>query len=383
MISTGKHKKHADLKRPNFGEYARHEYAFIGAPCGSIQELSKTVLAHLADDWKVGYVDADHASGDEKPEAPFAGAFELTDKIAYRQLNLNSDPGLYERRGIFNEYDLVLINGNHFRGKRQIVYIDERKKDSLHRKLERLTDVALILTVGGASIYDFLNEKVDSDTPIIPVENTEAILKWFDHQMASRVAPLYGLALAGGRSMRLGHDKTVIDYHGAPQREVLHNALSKRLEKAFISCRPDQLDELSDPNLALPDRFHDLGPFGGILTAFQAEPDAAWLVVATDLPFAMDEAIDTLIAHRDPSKTATTFHNKTTNFPDPLATIWEPKAFPIMFRLLSQGYSCARKVLINADIKELDPDDPNWLHNVNTPEDLNKARDLAGVNRQS
>jgi hypothetical protein len=32
--------KHADLTRPDLGDFARHELAFLGAPCGDIQRLA-------------------------------------------------------------------------------------------------------------------------------------------------------------------------------------------------------------------------------------------------------------------------------------------------------------------------------------------------------
>ena len=377
MISTEKHKKHADLKRPVFGEYGRHEYAFVGAPCGVIQDLASKVLSHLEARWNVGYVDADHASGDQDPLPPYTGSFSLTDKIAYHQLNFTTGAGLYERRALFNPYDLILINGNHFKGKSQVVLIHEAKKESLKRKLDRLTDIKLVILTGKLDApFDFIQERMSPDTTILHLEDTGAILNWFEVSMTSNVADVYGLALAGGKSMRLGHDKTVIDYHGGPQRDVLFEALQQRCRNAFISCRSEQIADLKFSDHALPDQLSGLGPYGGILTAFQHNPNVAWLVVATDLPFAIDQAIDTLLTERDPSKMATTFHNEKTNFPDPLATIWEPKAYPVMLNFLSQGYSCPRKVLINADIKELNPLDPKWLHNVNTPEDLSEAREL-------
>ena len=52
----------------------------------------------------------------------------------------------------------------------------------------------------------------------------------------------------------------------------------------FISCREDQQEEIDDRYLTLSDTFTGLGPYGAILSAFREQPDAAWLVIASDLP---------------------------------------------------------------------------------------------------
>jgi len=114
------------------------------------------------------------------------------------------------------------------------------------------------------------------------------------------------------------------------------------------------------------DKFIELGPFGAILSAFQKDPNAAWLVVACDLPFLNQKALTFLKENRAISKVATAFHNPETNFPDPLITIWEPKSYQILLNFLAQGYSCPRKVLINSDIETLTYDS-SILTNVNDP----------------
>jgi len=71
---------------------------------------------------------------------------------------------------------------------------------------------------------------------------------------------------------------------------------------------------------------------------------------------------------------ATCFHNPETDFPEPLITIWEPRAYPRLLEFLSLGYSCPRKALINSDVQEIDIPDLQLLSNVNTPEELEKLQ---------
>ena len=69
---------------------------------------------------------------------------------------------------------------------------------------------------------------------------------------------------------------------------------------------------------------------------------------------------------------ATAIKGKTKEFVEPLITIYEPKAYPILLSYLAQGYSCPRKVLINSDVEIVEVDD-DLIRNVNTPEEYQQA----------
>ena len=69
--------------------------------------------------------------------------------------------------------------------------------------------------------------------------------------------------------------------------------------RAFVSVRADQAQ---DPvRAAFPqivDSRDDLGPIAGIIAAQDAQPDAAWLVLACDLPFLDAATLDHLLGAR-------------------------------------------------------------------------------------
>ncbi len=164
----------------------------------------------------------------------------------------------------------------------------------------------------------------------------------------------------------MGTDKGLLAYHGKSQRDFAVEMLNKMNFKTFLSVRKEQ----NIKNIiTIEDTFLGLGPFGAICSAFQHDPNSAWLVLATDLPFVDKKIIQQLLKKRDPSKIATAIKGKGKQFPEPLITIWEPKAYPIMLNYLSQGISCPRKVLINSDIEIVEIDD-RYITNVNTPEDF-------------
>ena len=172
----------------------------------------------------------------------------------------------------------------------------------------------------------------------------------------------------------MGTDKGALDYHGKPQREYMADLLDKFCEKTFVSVRPDQ--QIESNYEFLEDTFVGLGPFGAILSAMRKNPNAAWLVVACDLPLLDEQSLDYLVKNRNTSQVATAFYNPETGFPEPLITIWEPRSYQVLLSFLTQGYSCPRKVLINSAIELLQIEDSKILLNVNDQEGYEKVKNM-------
>lgn len=384
------HQKHAKLTKPSFGQFGRQEWAILGTVCGEIQALAGGVIELLNSEWRIGYVDAEHGGevrgqglgvrNQELRIGNYGAARVYTDKISHHQLEIAGGMDSYQFRQHFNEMDVVLVNGNHFKAKRQIVVIDPKKEDSLRRKLDRLTQVDLILLKEeGLEVYPFLKEHLErQEVPVLLFSETKKIVAFLRQALEAGQPPLYGLVLAGGKSQRMGEDKGEIEYHGKPQREYVADLLAEFCTKTFISCRPDQVEAIDTDYELLPDTFLGLGPFGAIATAFQKYPNHAWLVVACDLPLLDTSTLEQLVDQRNTSMIATAFNSPVTEFPEPLITIWEPKAYPVLMQFLTQGYSCPRKVLINSNVELLDVENGEALLNVNKPEEREEVERRIG-----
>lgn len=182
-------------------------------------------------------------------------------------------------------------------------------------------------------------------------------------------SPLNGLVLTGGQSSRMGTAKEAIHWHGKQQQYAMADLLSLFCDEVFISCRPDQLEQIASDYHGLPDAFPEMGPLGGILSALHFRKDTAWLVVACDMPLLDEKALDVLVRHRDPEKVATTYESPFDGGPEPLAAIWEPKSYPLLMDFIKSGSHSPRKFLMNNDILMLKSKNPQVLRNVNTPED--------------
>lgn len=188
------------------------------------------------------------------------------------------------------------------------------------------------------------------------------------------IAKLYGLVLSGGKSTRMGTDKGLIKYHGVPQREYLYELLNQVCEKTFISLREEQKAELPEALKTIVDLNEFRGPYNGLLSAHKKYPDAAWLVLACDLPLMDLDALKELISQRDSTKQATAFALKGNPLPEPLCAIWEPHALQQSIAYLESGNgTCPRKYLINHDTKLVFPAYERVLLNANSKEEYMEA----------
>jgi molybdenum cofactor guanylyltransferase len=192
--------------------------------------------------------------------------------------------------------------------------------------------------------------------------------------MASKAAPVYGLILAGGSSSRMQRDKAVLAYQGQNQLDRAFELLSRHVSPVFVSVRAGQTHDPARARRAMiVDSVPGEGPMVGIRSALAAHPQAAWLVLACDLPFLSDAALSQLLRERDPHCLATAFRSAHDGLPEPLCAIWEPAAAAALAADYPQGAGCPRKFLIRHTPKLLDPKDLRALDNVNTPEEYAEA----------
>jgi molybdopterin-guanine dinucleotide biosynthesis protein A len=189
------------------------------------------------------------------------------------------------------------------------------------------------------------------------------------------------LLLAGGHSRRMQRDKAALAYEGRSALERSLALLQPLVGKAFVSIRADQA---SDPNRAahacLPDLIPGIGPVGGIHAALHSDPQAAWLVLAVDLPFLDVATLQQLIAARAPQRLATAFLSSSDGKPEPLCAIFEPAARAPIDAWIASGQRCPRTFLARHDAALLQLANPRALDNINTGEEYAAAQArLAGT----
>jgi len=181
--------------------------------------------------------------------------------------------------------------------------------------------------------------------------------------------PLYGLLLSGGASQRMQQDKAGLAYRGEPQLLRAWRLLDAATERTFLSVRDSQRGDALRASLPqIVDCYDAIGPAAGILSAQERYPEAAWLVLACDLPLLDDDTLRKLIDARDPDADATAFTSRHDGLPEPLCAIWEPSSHALLKQRYDAGSYCPRKTLIQSRTALL-PAPGDALDNVNTPEE--------------
>lgn len=187
-------------------------------------------------------------------------------------------------------------------------------------------------------------------------------------------APLLGLVLAGGRSTRMRTDKAALLYGGRSQLERAMELIAPHVERAYVSVRADQsADPLRARFPQIADAHQNLGPIAGLLAAQARHPEAAWLLLACDLPLLDEATLTQLVRSRAPERLATAYRSSHDGLPEPLCAIWEPRSAAPLAAYVAGGRQCPRRFLVGADTRLLDEPNPCALENINTPEEYRSA----------
>jgi len=363
-----KHQKHPSLLRSTVGKYHRSEWAIYGSDCNIISKLYNEIHNELSDQFELVFIDADH-NNDSKQTL-----FQTVEKqLQYHSGLIWND---YDDRLLNWPVDCVFVNGNHYPAKRQIVIIDTRKKESLRRRLDYLTQIDIILLKNSDDdIYDFLSEKYKTSTPIFNIGQIKEIADWLKVEVEKSIPKLNALILAGGQSKRMSEDKSKIQYNGdISQVRFLADITESIGLKTFVSRSYTEENEIYEGIPVIKDKITGMGPFGAIISSFIHNPNVAYLVLACDLPFINKDSLIKLIEARVASKFATSYQLQNQEFPEPLLSIYEPKIYQRMMRFLTLGYACPRKVLINSDIQKVILKDDKIAFNANTPSERDYAK---------
>jgi molybdopterin-guanine dinucleotide biosynthesis protein A len=190
---------------------------------------------------------------------------------------------------------------------------------------------------------------------------------------------LTGLILVGGRSERMGRDKGLLIHDGETLIARMTRALASACSCVLVSVRPEQARMLpySTFDLVLDDP-EDRGPVAGLLAAWARVPGSGLLVVAVDMPLVDERLLRCLLRARAPDRIATAFEHADGTL-EPLCTIWEPAAQPILRSRARNSNASLRRVLESSTIVCVTPPDPASIRSVNTPQEYAALRGRADL----
>ena len=184
---------------------------------------------------------------------------------------------------------------------------------------------------------------------------------------------LQALILCGGKSSRMGADKSTLLTKGIPFFEKIARESDDLGLPVVLSCRADQKEVVNSGRNYLLDKSKAEGPMKGMHSAYQQHPKQAWLVLTVDMIKIDSRLLSLLIQSRKPDAMATVFDISGANektFPVPFPGIYEPAFFTDMEKRIAKGQFSIRQMILQSDAKLLPCPYPEKMININTPEDL-------------
>jgi molybdopterin-guanine dinucleotide biosynthesis protein A len=271
----------------------------------------------------------------------------------------------------WQKHELLLINAHHHAAEVNCLILDGKKPFRSVKELESQTHYIWIRE-GFEDLHAQLSQEHAFHESLLCFYESrgQSLNDVIKHFASVRQAPLHALILAGGKSTRMGHDKSDIDYHGMRQRDFLASLMEELNIPYRISCNHLQYEEWGRAPHLLPDRFLDLGPMSGMLTAYCEYPGSALLVLACDLPGMDKAAVQHLVSSRSLFHKVTAYRDLNKPYADPLAAIWEPGCYPALLHSLASGKTCPRRMLDALSLLEITVPHSGVLANANTPEEL-------------
>ncbi|MCP4361502.1 MAG: molybdenum cofactor guanylyltransferase [Chloroflexi bacterium] len=178
---------------------------------------------------------------------------------------------------------------------------------------------------------------------------------------------------AGGKSHRMGRDKSFVLFNGRPLIEIVRQRVSGLGDELIlISNKPDEYVYLGLPMFA--DLYPDHGPLGGIFTAVTHASHPHTLVVACDMPWLNRELLTYMIGLCNMADIIVPRWQKC---PEPLHAIYHKNCLPYIEenlkakRLKITGFFGQVQVRFvePVEIEQFDGDGRSFS-NINTPKDL-------------
>jgi molybdopterin-guanine dinucleotide biosynthesis protein A len=183
--------------------------------------------------------------------------------------------------------------------------------------------------------------------------------------------------IAGGKSSRMGTDKSFVELAGKPLIEHLMARVDGLAKTILITNSPDDYAHLGLPMFG--DVIPEKGSLGGIYSAIHHSQSEWTLALACDMPFVSAELLRYMISLRDDSLDVIV--PRVEKYPQGLHALYRRTCLePIRAKIEADRlkvigfYGDVRvRYLDESEYEKYDPSGKTFF-NVNTPEDLQEAR---------
>ena len=199
-----------------------------------------------------------------------------------------------------------------------------------------------------------------------------------------KICPLTAIILAGGKSTRVGLNKSKdqIKFAGRPLIDWVISqltSLDNLTEEDIIIVGPKE--KYPRFRRVVQDIFPQKGPLGGILSGLKTSNSQYNLVVACDMPFLEVKLLQYMREEIDSNDIIIPRYNR--GYIEPLCAIYSKKCLEVMEKNIQSGILSVRKIFPHLRIKFIEEEeikkfDPKFysFFNVNFKSDFKKAEEF-------
>lgn len=261
---------------------------------------------------------------------------------------------------------------------------------AIHACLDAPAPVLGVLSAHGGSVVEAIAARPDvrlvpveeASRDLLPAALSSALILETDWRDMFCPWPATGVILAGGEGSRLQSDKGFLEVGGRTMRERVRKALATVCSDVLVAGPDDSAECLG--LRAVPDREGYSGPLAGIAGGLVPALDDHVLVCAWDMPF-VDAALGLHMLMLAGEEGFDAVAPRTPDGPEPLFAVYGKSCLEAMAQVMAAGGGRPAEVLGRVNTRWVEgPElavfgDPKvTLMSVNTPEDLARAREIAG-----
>lgn len=191
------------------------------------------------------------------------------------------------------------------------------------------------------------------------------------------MAEIAGFVLAGGRSSRMGSDKSFLEIDGETLLQRAMRVLRSVTDDVSIVGSAEKFGGLAP---VLEDVYPECGPLGGIHAALSATRAERNLVVAVDLPFVSPELLRFLLDRARECHAVVTVPRVAGRY-QPLCAVYRLGFCGIAAEALARQANKIDALFAKVPLRVLEEGElrrfafpPAMFDNLNTPADLERAR---------
>ncbi|MCE2790233.1 MAG: molybdenum cofactor guanylyltransferase [Saprospiraceae bacterium] len=175
-----------------------------------------------------------------------------------------------------------------------------------------------------------------------------------------------GVVMMGGRSTRMGSDKSMLHWAGQPLYQHFFALLKDMCDSVLLSVNHSQHLPENSPFIVVTDLFENQGPAGGLISCYRSTNDDL-LVVAVDTPLVGEAELEALFRLHTRNAGCTVFYNTEAEKYEPMPAIWEKEMLEELNVAYQQGERSLQVFLTEKSVTKHPCPFPQKLVSANTP----------------